>query len=153
MKIGVLSDTHGYFDPALPDLFAEVEHILHAGDIGSLRIIQELEQIAPVTAVLGNNDFLPEFRETEVVDLGPARFLLHHIVNPHAPDPSLARRLEREQPRAVIFGHTHKPFCESIAGRLFLNPGYAGRKRFQLARSVALVEGNGDELSVNFRTL
>ncbi|HXG49334.1 MAG TPA: metallophosphoesterase family protein [Methylomirabilota bacterium] len=153
MKIGVLSDTHDHFDPALPEIFADVEHILHAGDIGSVRIIRALEQIAPVTAVLGNNDVLSEFRETEVVDLGPARFLLRHIVNPHAPEPSLARRLEREQPRAVIFGHTHRPFCETVAGRLFLNPGYAGRKRFQLARSVALVEAQGDELNVNFRTL
>ncbi|HAV64105.1 MAG TPA: YfcE family phosphodiesterase, partial [Verrucomicrobiales bacterium] len=56
MRIGVISDTHGYLDPKIPALFQGVEHILHAGDIGYASIILELEQIAPVTAVLGNTD-------------------------------------------------------------------------------------------------
>ena len=56
MKIGVISDTHGHFDPKIPRIFAGVEHILHAGDVGGGGILVQLEQIAPVTAVLGKSD-------------------------------------------------------------------------------------------------
>ena len=75
MKIGVISDTHGYFDPRLPALFAGVDHILHAGDIGRYDIISELENIAPVTAVLGNNDYDLTLRETEIVTLDGRKVL------------------------------------------------------------------------------
>ena len=63
MKIGVISDTHDFFDPRIPELFKDVEHIIHAGDIGSMAIISELEKIAPVTAITGNTDsMLPLYR-------------------------------------------------------------------------------------------
>ena len=84
MKIGVISDTHGFLDPKVLKLFAGVEHILHAGDIGSDAIIAELEAVAPVTAVLGNTDSSPTFRLAEVVKLAGRKFLVHHIVNPRA---------------------------------------------------------------------
>ena len=82
MKIGVLSDTHGHFDPKIPKLFAGVDHILHGGDVGLPWLILELEQIAPVTAVLGNNDAGLEYRETEVVEFDGRKYLVHHIVDP-----------------------------------------------------------------------
>ena len=85
MKIGVISDTHGFLDPQIPKLFAGVAHILHAGDIGDAFIAFELEQIAPVTIVLGNTDLGLSFKETEVVELATRKFLVHHIVNPPAP--------------------------------------------------------------------
>jgi len=140
MKIAVLSDTHNYFDPRLPKVFAGVDHILHGGDIGLPAILLQLEQIAPVTAVAGNTDD-PGFAysQTEVVALAGRKFLLQHIVNPHALTDQLQARLARERPDVVIFGHTHKPFCESINGTLFFNPGYAGKVRFGLQRSVALL--------------
>ncbi len=140
MKIGVISDTHNFFDPRIPELFAGVEHIVHAGDIGLPKILYQLEAIAPVTAVLGNTDD-PGFRWrlTEVVELGKRKLLLHHIVNPHSLQENLASRIAREQPDVVIFGHTHKPFSEKINGVLYLNPGYAGKTRFGLPRSVALL--------------
>ena len=68
MKIGVISDTHGYLDPRVESLFQGVDHILHAGDIGYASIILELEFIAPVTAVNGNNDAELTFKETECVE-------------------------------------------------------------------------------------
>jgi hypothetical protein len=76
MKIGVISDTHNFFDPRISRLFAGVEHILHAGDIGLPRIILDLEQIAPVTAVSGNTDDPGlHYRPTECVELaGPSLF-------------------------------------------------------------------------------
>jgi uncharacterized protein len=139
-RIGVLSDTHNYLDPRIPKLFAGVDQILHAGDIGQPAILLALEQLAPVTAVAGNTDD-PGFRyrQTEVVEVAGRKFLLHHIVNPQSLTDALSARIARERPDAVVFGHTHKPFCETIGGTLFFNPGYAGKSRFGLERSVALL--------------
>lgn len=139
MKIGVLSDTHGFLDPEVPKLFAGVTHILHGGDIGSASIILELEQVAPVTAVLGNTDFGHNYRDTETTLLGELKILIHHIVNPHALNDHLGARLTRENPDVVVFGHTHKPFCETIGRRLFFNPGYSGKPKYGQGRSVAIL--------------
>ena len=140
LRIGVISDTHNYLDPRIPHLFAGVTHILHGGDIGLPAILLELEQIAPVTAVSGNTDD-PGFhyRLTEVVELASRKFLMHHIVNPHALTDPLKARIARERPDVVVFGHTHKPFSEIIGGTRFFNPGYAGKSRFGLERSVAIL--------------
>jgi hypothetical protein len=138
-RIGVISDTHNYFDPRIPQLFAGVDHILHGGDIGLPAILLALEQITPVTAVTGNTDD-PGFhyRQTELVELAGYRFLLHHILNPQSLAEPMKTRLARERPDVVVFGHTHKPFCQTIDGALFFNPGYAGKSRFGLERSVAI---------------
>lgn len=140
MKIGLISDTHGYLDPCVAKVFAGVDHILHAGDIGPDLIIAQLGAIAPVTAVLGNNDCSSCFPLTQVVTLGGRKFLVHHIVTPNALRDELRERVNREQPHVLVFGHTHKPFNEVIGGVHFLNPGYAGKPRFNQARSVALLE-------------
>jgi len=140
MRIGVIADTHNYFDLCIPRLFAGVDHILHGGDIGRPAILRALEQIAPVTAVAGNTDD-PGFHypQTELVELAGHRFLVQHIVNPQALTDPLKARLARERPAVVVFGHTHKPFNENIGGTRFFNPGYAGKSRFGLARSVAIL--------------
>ena len=140
MRIGLISDTHGYLDQRVEKIFAGVDHILHAGDIGPDFIIHELSAIAPVTAVLGNNDSSPSFRLTETVELAGRKFLVHHIVTPRALHRDLELRLARERPAAVIFGHSHKPFNEVIGDVHFINPGYAGQPRFKQPRSVALLE-------------
>ena len=138
--IGVISDTHNYFDPRIPDLFGGVDHILHAGDIGLPAILLQLEQIAPVTAVLGNTDDSGfHYRQTEVVKVAARKFLVQHIVNPHSLADAIKARLARERPDVVVFGHTHKPFSQTIDGALFFNPGYAGKSRFGLERSVVIL--------------
>ena len=139
MKLGILSDTHGFLDPQIPDLFAGVEHILHAGDIGLPWLILKLEEIAPVTAVLGNTDVGLDYKETELVKLDGRKFLVHHIVELPRPADKIKRRIVRENPDVVVFGHTHKQYCETIGQTLYFNPGYAGRKRFNLPRSVAIL--------------
>jgi len=140
MRVAVLSDTHNYLDPRIPQLFARVDHILHAGDIGLPAIILQLEQVAPVTAVLGNTDDPGlHYRQTEVVEIAGRKFFVQHIVNPRSPADLLKTRLARERPDLVVFGHTHKPFCETIGGTLFFNPGYAGKPRFGLERTVAIL--------------
>jgi len=139
-RIGVLSDTHNHLDPRIPGLFAGVDHILHAGDIGLPAIILQLEQVASVTAVLGNTDD-PGFgyRQSEVVEAAGRRFLVQHIVDPQSPADPIKERTVRERLNVVVFGHTHKRFCQTLGGVLFFNPGYAGKSRFGLARSVAIL--------------
>jgi hypothetical protein len=139
MKLGVISDTHDFLDPRIERFFAGVEHIIHGGDVGMQIIILELEQIAPVTAVLGNTDLGNPLKLTEVVTLAGRKFLVHHIVNPHAPADPLKALLAKHQPDVVVFGHTHKPFNQVIDGTLFFNPGYAGKPRFGMERSVAIL--------------
>ena len=153
LRIGVLSDTHGFLDPRIPGIFEGVEYILHGGDIGPAKIIFELEKIAPVTAVLGNTDGGIDFRETEVVILGGRKFLVHHIVDVHVPQESLANRIEREAPDAVIFGHTHQPHNRVVGRTLYFNPGYAGKPRFNLPRSVALLHCTTDGIRAEFKPL
>jgi uncharacterized protein len=150
VKIGLISDTHGYLDPGVEKLFADVDHILHAGDIGPDLIIAQLGAIAPVTAVLGNNDSSPSFPLTQVVTLDGYKFLVHHIVAPFALRDELKDCIAREQPHVVVFGHTHKPFNEIIGGIHFLNPGYAGKPRFNQSRSVALLECGARRIRARF---
>jgi putative phosphoesterase len=139
MRIGVLSDTHGHLDPKISGLFKGVDRIFHAGDIGLPWLILQLEEIAPVTAVSGNTDVGLEYKETELVQLENRKFLLHHVVDVNAPAEKLKRRIIRENPDVVVFGHTHKRFCETIGQTLYFNPGYAGKQRFNLPRSVAVL--------------
>ena len=143
MKIGVISDTHNFLDPEIPGLFAGVSHILHAGDIGQSWILTELESIAPVTAVGGNTDD-PAMRydETKLVELAGRKFLVHHIASPAAPAEKLRRLIAHGRPDVVVFGHTHKRFCEVIGGVFYLNPGYAGKPKHGLERSVAILHCN-----------
>jgi putative phosphoesterase len=139
MLLGLISDTHDYFDPRLPEVFAGVDRILHAGDICSHRVLSQLEAIAPVTAVLGNNDFGMDLPDTELVEVSSFRILARHIVRPDALTPLVRERIEVERPDMVLFGHSHQRCDEVRDGRRFVNPGYAGKPRFNLRRSVALV--------------
>ena len=150
MKIGVISDTHGHLDPRIEKIFAGVTHILHAGDIGYASIILELEFIAPVTAVLGNTDADISYRLTETVELAQKKFLVHHIVNPHELSQTVASRIAREKPHAVVFGHTHRKFAETINGVFYFNPGYAGKPKAGVERSVALLTVEGRQIHHEF---
>ena len=153
MNIGVISDTNNYLDPRIAGLFASVNHILHAGDVGNISIISELEEIAPVTAVYGNTDMNLPFKETEIILLAGRKFLIHHIVNPHAPGERVKERIARAQPHVVVFGHTHRTFCESIEGVLYFNPGSAGKPKFGLGRTVAVLHCDEKEIRHEFITL
>ena len=150
MKLGIVSDTHGFLDPRVLKIFAGVDHILHAGDVGDAFISFELEQIAPVTVVLGNTDLGLSYKLTEVVELAGRKFLVQHIVNPLALDDKLKGRLARERPDVVIFGHTHKAYAETLGGILFFNPGYSGKPKFGTERSVAIFHCDGKEMRFEF---
>lgn len=153
MKIGVISDTHGYLDPRIEKIFKGVDHILHAGDIGNAIIELELKFIAPVTAVIGNTDSWLDFPLTAVQMLAEKKFLVHHIVNPHLLSPEMTVAVAREKPDAVIFGHTHKAFAEMVDGIFFFNPGYAGKPKPGAERSVAILHLEGGDIRPQFINL
>src|SRR6476469_7994187 len=154
LRIGVISDTHDYLDPKIRRLFKGVDHILHGGDIGLPWLILQLEEIAPVTAVVGNADESGiNYKEVEVVTLGARKFLIHHQVEPKDLADKIKRKIIRENPDVVVFGHTHKQFCETIGNTLFLNPGYAGKQRFALERSVAVLHCDDAGITAEFTSL
>lgn len=134
MLVGVISDTHGLLRPEALEALRGSEHIIHAGDIGAPEIIGELKKIAPVTAIRGNVDvqtWAREFPETEVVEFGGKSIYVIHDINALDLDPKAAGF------DAVISGHSHKPGQESKDGLLYLNPGSAGPRRFNLPISMA----------------
>lgn len=149
-RIGVISDTHNRLDPRVRGLFEGVEHILHAGDIGEGWVVEELAKVAPVTAVVGNTDGGLPYGETEVVQVGGRCFLVRHIVDPGRLTVGLRERLMVSRVEVVVFGHTHRRYCERVEGRLFVNPGSAGRSGLGVKRSVAVLDTGGGEVDVRF---
>lgn len=132
MNIGVISDTHGLLRPEAIDALRGSERILHAGDIGGPAILAELETIAPVTAVRGNNDgeeWAKGIAENELVECEGARILMLHDLKDLDDDV-----LDCD---VVITGHSHRPSIEERDGVLYVNPGSAGPRRFSLPVSVA----------------
>ena len=150
MKIGVISDTHGFLDPRVEKFFAGVDHILHAGDIADPMIELELKFIAPVTVVQGNVDSGLPFKLTEIVTLASKKFLIHHIVNPWTLSETVGPQIKKQKPDAVVFGHTHKQFAQTVNGVFFFNPGYAGKPKFGAERSVAILTVVGQEIRHEF---
>ena len=142
--IGVISDTHGYFDPSIPAHFKGVSHILHAGDIGSRETYDQLLSIAPVTAVSGNVDigqWFSIFKSQQLVELFEVRIWLVHILgNPHRLSTTMEKMIAKVRPQVVVFGHSHQPFIEWLSSVLFFNPGSAGPKRFHLPRCLGLLD-------------
>ncbi len=143
MRIGVISDTHGLLRPEVFAAFAGVDHILHAGDIGSIELLAELRAIAPVTAVAGNIDAFRcgDAGETARVTLGGLHFFLTHILDrPRQPRREVLEELRRSPADVVVFGHSHLPHDETIDKVRYLNPASAGPRRFDYPVSVALIE-------------
>ncbi len=139
IRIGIISDTHGYLDPTIQDIFANTTHIIHAGDIGPSTILSQLEAIAPVTAVGGNTDSDPSYRETAVVVIAEYKFLVHHIISVGDRSQPINRTIRANHPNLVVFGHTHRRFYGMSEAIPYLNPGYSGHKRRDTERSVATI--------------
>ena len=127
--VGILSDNHGDWPPHITESLAGVDAIIHAGDIGPYEIVMDMGAIAPTTAVLGNTDGDMPLYETAVATLGGKKFLVQHIVDPYRLQAPLHERLKRITPDVVVFGHTHQPFCETLGGILFPNPGSVTQPR------------------------
>jgi putative phosphoesterase len=135
-----VSDTHGRFVPTIPRHFRGVEAILHAGDIGAMDVIRELEAIAPVYAVEGNNDSFGRFPVERVECFAGRRVLVRHIFGElHQLRAAQRALLEATAADVVVFGHSHRPYRARVGATLLFNPGSAGPRRFSLPRTVGLL--------------
>ena len=143
MRVGVISDTHGLLRPEALAALRGADHLLHAGDIGGEKLLEELRRLAPLTAVAGNVDGFrcADARETARVVLGGVRFYLTHILDrPHRPRPEVEADLRRQAADVVVFGHSHLPHDEVLSGVRFFNPASAGPRRFDYPVSVGMLE-------------
>jgi hypothetical protein len=139
-RIGVIADTHGLLRPEVLGVFANVDHILHAGDIGGEELINTLRDIAPVTFVAGNNDDSDGYDVVRVT-IGGLRVLLTHILpRPHEPARRVVESLGRSPADIVVFGHSHLPHNEVIGSVRYFNPASAGPRRFDYPVSVGIIE-------------
>jgi uncharacterized protein len=142
--LGLISDTHGLIRPGVHDALTGVELILHAGDVGGSAILEELRLIAPVAAVFGNTDppGEPPLEGGIMIEVGGLRVHVSHGHEVGSPTPAkLAARYDAD---VVVYGHTHRPLVTRHDGRLFVNPGSAGPKRFNISPSVGrLIIANG----------
>ena len=150
-KIGLISDTHGLLRPEALRALRDSDLIIHAGDIGKPEILDALNSLAPVTAVSGNIDQGPgapawarALPETAVVEAGATFIYVLHDLQQLDLDPRAAGF------HIVVSGHSHKPLRQVTAGVLYINPGSAGPKRFQLPISVARLDLSATPWTVEF---
>jgi uncharacterized protein len=129
LRIGLISDTHGLLRPEAVAALRGSVHIIHAGDIGDAAVLERLREVAPVTAVRGNNDrgaWAAAIPETEVVEFSSVFIHVLHDLHEIDLDPQAAGF------QVVVSGHSHKPGIERREGVLYVNPGSAGPRRFKL---------------------
>jgi len=141
LRVGVISDTHGLLRPGVRAFLCGCDYIIHGGDVGDAVILEQLEALAPVIAVKGNNDDEPwakGLHATELIRLGGVFVYVIHNLSQLDIDPAALGI------RAVISGHSHKPRIEERAGIIYLNPGSCGPRRFKLPVAIGelLVAGS-----------
>jgi putative phosphoesterase len=143
VRLGIISDTHGLLRPEVFDVFKEVDHILHAGDVGPAEILTELEALAPVTAVYGNTDgwdLRVRLPQVAAIRLDGFDIVVTHGDQLGSPTPE---KLNAAFPDAeiIVYGHTHRPLLTTVDVVVtVMNPGGAGPKRFDLPPSVGIME-------------
>ena len=140
LRIGLISDTHGLLRPEALAWLQGSDYIVHGGDIGSPEILDQLAQVAPVTAVRGNNDrdgWAMQVPETDFLQVGELFIYALHDLALLDIDPAGAGV------RVVVTGHSHKPLIDEREGVLYVNPGSAGPRRFTLPISAGelIVDG------------
>jgi uncharacterized protein len=145
--LGLISDTHGLLRPSALDAMRGSNLIIHAGDIGDPQILDQLKEIAPVTAVRGNVDtaaWAEQFPETAVARAGTtAIFVLHDLK-------TLSIKPAAQGISIVVSGHSHKPVSNERDGVLYVNPGSAGPRRFNLPITVARIDLQSHPWKVQF---
>lgn len=148
LRIGLISDTHGVVHPRVPELFANVDHIIHAGDVGGAHVLAALRALAPVTHVEGNID---DGAGEDVLrfEIEGIRVLLTHVLpRPSSPAPRVVQSLRDSPADLVVFGHSHLPHNERLGGVTYFNPASAGPRRFDYPISVGALEKRGTAWSV-----
>jgi uncharacterized protein len=143
MLVGLISDTHGLVRPDALAALKDSQLIIHAGDIVTPEVLDQLRTIAPTFAVRGNNDtqaWAATVPERAIVEAGGWQILVLHQLG------HLFREPAPEGCAAIVFGHTHKPLVETRKGVLYVNPGSAGPRRFKLPVTVGRLWVTGDGL-------
>ena len=147
LRVGLISDTHDLLRPEAVRFLRGADHIIHAGDIGDKAILDALRELAPLTAVRGNNDtgrWARAVPATADITLGGVRIhVLHH----------LGELEEQKGARVVISGHSHKPVIRENDGVLYVNPGSAGPRRFTLPIAVAELKIDRGEVRARIKEL
>jgi hypothetical protein len=145
--IGLISDTHGLVRPDVFDALQGVELILHAGDVGD-GVLEELETIAPVSAVYGNTDPTDDPRLAQAIERTIDNVRVHVSHGHELGSPSPERLLAKYEADVIVYGHTHQQKVVESDGRLVVNPGAAGQRRFKLRPSVAVLTIEDGKASV-----
>jgi uncharacterized protein len=151
--VGLISDTHGLLRAPVFDALAGVELILHAGDVGGDDILDELASIAPVDAVYGNTDAPGRSRLREAIERTVGGVSIHVSHGHEVGSPTPAKLLAAYAASVIVYGHTHRQLVTRADGRLVVNPGAAGARRFNLSPSVARLTIANGEASVELISL
>jgi uncharacterized protein len=149
-RVGLISDTHGLMRPEALSALEGVAHIVHAGDIGSASVLEQLSAIAPITVVRGNNDkdaWAKKIPEHDVLEVENVSIYVLHDLKELDLDPAEAGFA------AVIAGHSHKPAVTEKNGVLYVNPGSAGPRRFKLPIAVGVLEIDGRKIRASIHEL
>ena len=142
MKIGLLSDTHGYLDPKVFQYFSEVDEIWHAGDIGTIEVLHELQAFKPTIAVWGNIDggqIRRECKEGEIFESEGVRVMITHIDGkPPKYNAKVLSYVKQYQPKLLVCGHSHilKVAPDKTNDLLFMNPGAVGKHGFHKIKTM-----------------
>ena len=156
-RIGLLSDTHGYWDERYEDHFKDCDEVWHAGDIGSIEVAEKFEDFRPFRAVYGNvdnNELRVRFPEINRFNIEGVDVMIKHIGGyPGRYDTSIKRALYMQPPKLFISGHSHilKVQYDANLDLLHINPGAAGISGFHQVRTLVrflLSEGNIEDLEV-----
>ena len=142
MRVGVISDTHGLLRPEVLKVLSDCDFILHGGDVNKPEILETLEDIAPLFTVRGNNDkeWAVDLPHRLTVTLNGLKiFMVHNKKD--VPK-------ELGDVRVVVFGHSHKYFEGEVDGRLWLNPGSCGKRRFDQEITMAILNWDGERIEV-----
>lgn len=142
--VGLISDTHGLVRPQAIEALRGVEMILHAGDIGNQRVLEELNALAPVVVVRGNNDrgaWAEPLPLWQAVEVGSVSIYMLHDLKEIDLSPSDAKF------QVVVSGHSHRPSVAERGGVLYVNPGSAGPRRFRLPVTVAHLRVFGEQVN------
>lgn len=142
IKMGIISDTHGLLREEVKERLKDCTYIFHAGDVDRPEILDELRTMGFLYVVRGNNDgyWAQNLRRSLNFSVGNVKFFMVHDRKDAA--------WELGDTQVVIFGHSHKYFCQEIDGRLWLNPGSCGRNRFggEVTMAVMTVENGSWEV-------
>lgn len=154
MKIGLISDTHGYLDEQIFKYFADCDEIWHAGDIGTLEVAQRLEQFKPIRAVWGNIDgeeIRARYLENEIFMCEDKKVWITHIGGkPPRYSKGIKAKLKEIKPQLFICGHSHilRVISDSKIGNLlYINPGAAGVQGFHSIRTILRFDLSAGKIS------